>query len=81
MCAGAIVLSRIPRVVYATRRPEGRRGRQRPATCWPTPRLNHRPEVVAGVLADEAADAPAVLLSRPALGSTLRFALEGCRSG
>ena len=52
MCAGAIVLARVPRVVYATRRPEGRRGRQRPrrprrrrasttaprssAACWPT---------------------------------------------
>ncbi len=30
MCAGAIVLARVPRVVYGTRRPEGRRRRQRP---------------------------------------------------
>ena len=30
MCAGAIVLARVPRVVYAATGPEGRRGRQRP---------------------------------------------------
>ncbi len=29
MCAGAIVLARVPRVVYGARRPEGRRRRQR----------------------------------------------------
>ena len=30
MCAGAIVLARVPRVVYGTDRPEGRRRGQRP---------------------------------------------------
>ena len=36
-------------------RPEGRRGRQRPGRPRRA-RLNHRPEVVGGVLADEAAE-------------------------
>jgi tRNA(adenine34) deaminase len=55
MCAGAIVLSRIPRVVYATADPKaGAAGSVLDVLA--DPRLNHRPEVVAGVLADEAAE-------------------------
>jgi tRNA(adenine34) deaminase len=55
MCAGAIVLSRIPRVVYATADPKaGAAGSVLDVLA--DPRLNHRPEVVGGVLADEAAD-------------------------
>lgn len=54
MCAGAIVLSRIPRVVYATADPKAGAAGSVLDVLADT-RLNHRPEVVAGVLADEAA--------------------------
>src|SRR3954451_1767238 len=55
MCAGAIVLSRIPRVVYATPDPKaGAAGSVLDVLA--DGRLNHRPEVVAGVLAAEAAE-------------------------
>ena len=54
MCAGAIVLSRIPRVVYGTADPKaGAAGSV--LNVLAEERLNHRPEVVAGVLADECA--------------------------
>jgi tRNA(adenine34) deaminase len=53
MCAGAAVLSRVDRVVFAAHDPKaGAVG-----SLWDVVRdrrLNHRPEVVAGVLADEA---------------------------
>jgi tRNA(adenine34) deaminase len=55
MCAGAIVLSRIPRVVYAAPDPKaGAAGSVLDVLA--DERLNHRPEVVGGVLADEAAE-------------------------
>jgi tRNA(adenine34) deaminase len=55
MCAGAIVLSRIPRVVYATADPKaGAAGSVLDVLA--DQRLNHRPEVVSGVLAGEAAE-------------------------
>jgi tRNA(adenine34) deaminase len=55
MCAGAIVLSRIPRVVYATADPKaGAAGSVLDVLA--DARLNHRPEVVSGVLAEEAAE-------------------------
>jgi tRNA(adenine34) deaminase len=51
MCAGAIVLSRIPRVVYGTTDPKaGAAGSVLDVTG--DPRLNHRPQVLGGVLAD-----------------------------
>jgi tRNA(adenine34) deaminase len=54
MCAGAAVLSRISRVVYAAADPKaGAAG-----SLWDVlrdRRLNHRPEVVPGVLAPESA--------------------------
>jgi tRNA(adenine34) deaminase len=54
MCAGAIVLSRIPRVVFATTDPKaGAAGSVLDVLA--TPQLNHRPEVAGGLLADEAA--------------------------
>jgi len=54
MCAGAIVLARVPRVVYATDDPKaGAAGSVLDVLA--EPRLNHRPEVVGGLLADEAA--------------------------
>lgn len=55
MCAGAIVLARVPRVVYAASDPKA-------GACGSVldvvgePRLNHRPEVVGGVLEHPAAE-------------------------
>src|SRR5436305_9547513 len=54
MCAGAIVLARVPRVVFGTRDPKaGAAGSV--FDILAEPRLNHRPEVAAGLLADECA--------------------------
>jgi tRNA(adenine34) deaminase len=54
MCAGAIVLGRVPRVVYATDDPKaGAAGSVLDVLA--EPRLNHRPVVARGLLADEAA--------------------------
>jgi tRNA(adenine34) deaminase len=52
MCAGAIVLARIPRVVYGASDPKA-------GACGSVldvlgePRLNHRPDVAGGLLAEE----------------------------
>jgi tRNA(adenine34) deaminase len=52
MCAGAIVLARVPRVVFGASDPKA-------GACGSVldvlgePRLNHRPEVTAGLLAEE----------------------------
>jgi tRNA(adenine34) deaminase len=55
MCAGAIVLARVPRVVIGTPDPKaGAAGSV--LDVLSEPRLNHRPVVDAGVLADEAAE-------------------------
>jgi tRNA(adenine34) deaminase len=55
MCAGAAVLARVYRIVYGAADPKaGAVG-----SLWDVVRdrrLNHRPEVVSGVLADEAVD-------------------------
>jgi tRNA(adenine34) deaminase len=54
MCAGAIVLARIPLVVYGTADPKaGAAGGV--LDVLGEPALNHRPEVVAGVREDECA--------------------------
>jgi tRNA(adenine34) deaminase len=54
MCAGAIVLARVPRVVYGTVDPKaGAAGSV--LDVLSEPRLNHRPEVAAGLLADDCA--------------------------
>ncbi|HEU4658942.1 MAG TPA: tRNA adenosine(34) deaminase TadA [Capillimicrobium sp.] len=54
MCAGAIVLSRIPRVVYGCTDPKaGAAGSVLDVLA--EPRLNHRPLVTGGVLAEECA--------------------------
>jgi tRNA(adenine34) deaminase len=54
MCAGAIVLARVPRVVYGTTDPKaGAAGSVLDVLA--EPRLNHRPAVTAGVLAPECA--------------------------
>jgi tRNA(adenine34) deaminase len=82
MCAGAIVLARIPRVVYGTTDPKaGAAGSVLDVLA--EPRLNHRPAVTSGVLAPECA---ALLVeffaarrrqSLPSPGVTP----EGCESG
>jgi tRNA(adenine34) deaminase len=55
MCAGAIVLARVPRVVWAADDPKaGAAGSV--LNVLAEPRLNHRPEAVGGLLAEEAAD-------------------------
>ena len=54
MCAGAIVLARVPRVVFGALDPKA-------GACGSVldvlaePRLNHRPEVAGGLLAEESA--------------------------
>lgn len=54
MCAGAIVLSRVPRVVYGTNDPKaGAAGSVLDVLA--DPRLNHRPQVDGGVLREECA--------------------------
>ena len=54
MCAGAIVLARVPRVVYGTPDPKaGAAGSVLDVLA--EPRLNHRPHVTAGVLQRECA--------------------------
>ncbi|HEX8086544.1 MAG TPA: tRNA adenosine(34) deaminase TadA [Solirubrobacteraceae bacterium] len=55
MCAGAIVLARVPRVVFGTVDPKaGAVGSV--FNVLDEPRLNHRPEVAAGLLAEESAE-------------------------
>lgn len=52
MCAGAAVLARVTRMVYGA--PDPKAGAV--GSLWDVvrdPRLNHRPEVVSGVLVDE----------------------------
>lgn len=52
MCAGAIVLARVPRVIYGATDPKaGACGSVLDVTG--EPRFNHRPEVRGGLLADE----------------------------
>jgi len=54
MCAGAIVLARVPRVVFGTTDPKaGAAGSVLDVLA--EPRLNHRPEVAGGLLAPECA--------------------------
>ena len=54
MCAGAIVLARVPRVIFAARDPKaGAAGSVLDVLA--EPRLNHRPEVASGLLAGDSA--------------------------
>jgi tRNA(adenine34) deaminase len=54
MCAGAVVLARVPRLVYGTVDPKaGAAGSV--LDVLGEPRLNHRPEVAGGLLAAECA--------------------------
>jgi tRNA(adenine34) deaminase len=55
MCAGAIVLARVPRVVFGADDPKaGATGSVLDVLA--EPRLNHRPAVAGGLLAEESAD-------------------------
>ena len=55
MCAGAIVLARVPRVVFGTTDPKaGAAGSVLDVLA--EPRLNHRPQVESGLLAQECGD-------------------------
>jgi tRNA(adenine34) deaminase len=55
MCAGAIVLARVPRVVYAASDPKaGAAGSV--MNVLDVAALNHRPQVQSGLLAEESAD-------------------------
>jgi tRNA(adenine34) deaminase len=52
MCAGALVLARVPRVIYGAADPKaGAAGSV--FDVLGEPRLNHRPQVAGGLLADE----------------------------
>jgi tRNA(adenine34) deaminase len=55
MCAGAIVLARVPRVVYGA--PDPKAGAAGSVfDILDEPRLNHRPQVSRGLLAEDSAD-------------------------
>ena len=55
MCAGALVLARVPRVVFGAPDPKaGAAGSV--LDVLGEPRLNHRPEVAGGLLAAESSD-------------------------
>jgi tRNA(adenine34) deaminase len=55
MCAGAIVLARIPRVVYGATDPKaGAAGSV--LNVLAEPQLNHRPDVACGLLAEDGAE-------------------------
>lgn len=54
MCAGAMVLARLPRLVFATTDPKAGAGGS-VMNIIDDPRLNHRVEVTQGVLREEAA--------------------------
>ncbi|MGZ4165490.1 MAG: tRNA adenosine(34) deaminase TadA [Solirubrobacteraceae bacterium] len=56
MCAGAVVLARVPRVVFGTA--DAKAGAAGSVlNVLAEPRLNHRPQVESGLLAQECADA------------------------
>ena len=55
MCAGAIVLARVPRVVFGATDPKaGAAGSV--LNVLDVPQFNHRPQVESGLLAEESAD-------------------------
>ncbi|WP_063784313.1 nucleoside deaminase, partial [Streptomyces sp. SBT349] len=65
MCAGAAVLARVDRVVYGAVDPKG----GAVGSLWDVVRdrrLNHRPEVISSVLADEAAGLLTAFFRTPA---------------
>ena len=83
MCAGAIVLARIPRVVYGTADPKaGAAGSVLDVLA--EPRLNHRPQVTGDVLQPECAALLKDFFAarrRRSLPSAIATHPEGCESG
>ena len=83
MCAGAIVLGRIPRVVYGTTDPKaGAAGSVLDVLA--EPRLNHRPEVVGRPAGGRMRRALAGVLPRPGgrqIATLPGVTPEGCESG
>ncbi len=68
MCAGAIILARVSRVVYAAADPKaGAAGSV--LDVLGEPRLNHRPRVEAGLLAEDAAELLRAFFSARRTGS------------
>ena len=55
MCAGAIIMSRVDRIVYGAKDPKGGCGGSL-MNLLTDDRFNHQPEVIHGILADEASD-------------------------
>jgi tRNA(adenine34) deaminase len=55
MCAGAIVLGRVPRVVFGAVDPKAGAGGS-VLNVLDVPQFNHRPQVESGLLAEESAD-------------------------
>lgn len=55
MCAGAIVLARIPQVVFGTLDPK-RGGAVSVFNILDHPNLNHRPEIISGIMEAECRD-------------------------
>lgn len=54
MCAGAMVLARLPRLVYATTDPKAGAGGS-VMNILQHPQLNHKVEILSGLMAEEAA--------------------------
>ncbi len=83
MCAGAIVLARIPRVVYGTADPKaGAAGSV--LDVLQEPRLNHRPTVTRDILQPECAALLKDFFAgkrRRSLPSAIATHPEGCESG
>ena len=79
MCAGAIVLARVPRVVYGAADPKA-------GACGSVldvlgePSLNHRPEVAGGLLASDSAELSEPILRR-SRGADRRLAGAPTRAG
>jgi len=55
MCAGAIVLARLPRLVFGASDPKAGAGGS-VLNVLDVPQFNHRPQVEPGLLAEECAD-------------------------
>ena len=85
MCAGAIVLARVPRVIFGASDPKaGAAGSVLDVLA--EPRLNHRPEVLGGLLASESAALLQAFFARAGSGRLRRrpacsLIQEGWQSG
>lgn len=79
MCAGAMVLARVKRVVFGPRDPKGGAAGS-VLDVFESPGLNHRVEVVEGVLAEEGARLLRSFFAG-ARASRARSEAERCQSG